>query len=167
MQGLDLNKVIKEQSSFFYLHKYFSTFCKNSPKLRERFDKRTNKIYKTWHFSTLSLPLFTEFYNLFYKNKKKIVPINIIDLIDPVSLAFFIMCDGYNTKTGVALATNAFSNSDNELLIKALNKKFEFNSWIIDDHGLPSIYIPKSNLISLQNLISPYIHFTLLYKIHL
>jgi hypothetical protein len=38
------------------------------------------------------------------------------------------MFDGYKTKTGVALATNAFSNSDNELLIKVLNKKFEFNS---------------------------------------
>ena len=33
--------------------------------------------------------MFTEMYNLFYKDGKKVVPVNIIDLISPVSLAFF------------------------------------------------------------------------------
>ena len=57
---------------FFSLYEYFIPFCKNSYKLRERLDKRTNKIYKTWHLTTISSPLFTEYYNLFYyENRKK------------------------------------------------------------------------------------------------
>jgi LAGLIDADG DNA endonuclease family len=32
---------------FFHLFEYFAPFCSNSPKLRERYDKRTNKTYKT------------------------------------------------------------------------------------------------------------------------
>lgn len=152
---------------FFFLFEYFVPFCSNSPKLRERLDKRTNKIYKTWHFTTLSLPLFTQYYNLFYIDKKKVVPANIMDLMDPIALAFWIMCDGYKHNTGVTLATNAFSISENELLINALNQKFGFSCWRINDHGLPSIFIPNTDLSNLQNLVSPYMHPTMVYKIHL
>jgi len=83
--------------------------CLSSPKLRNRLDKRTNKVYNTWHFSTISSPIFTEIYELFYLNNKKIIPVNIIDLIGPASLAFWIMCDGYKHNKGVTIATNAFS----------------------------------------------------------
>jgi hypothetical protein len=51
-------------------------------------DKRTNKNYLTWHFSTKCDPLFTEIYTLFYVERKKIVPNNIIELIGPAGLAF-------------------------------------------------------------------------------
>lgn len=76
---------------FFFLFEYFAPFCSNSPKLRERLDKRTNKIYKTWHFTTLSLPLFTQYYNLFYIDKKKVVPANIMDLMDPRLITLLIL----------------------------------------------------------------------------
>lgn len=56
---------------FFHLYGIFSAYCKSAPKLRERFDKRTNKVYPTWHFSTVCDPVFTEFYSYFYKDKKK------------------------------------------------------------------------------------------------
>jgi len=72
---------------FFYLFEFFAPYCKNSPKLRERSDRRTNKFYNTWHFTTLSVPLFTEYHDLFYKNKIKVVPVNIVDLITPLGLA--------------------------------------------------------------------------------
>lgn len=70
---------------FFMFFKYFSFYSTNTPYLRERVDKRTGKIYKTWHFSTLSLPFFKEYYNLFYKDiktngiiqKRKVIPDNI------------------------------------------------------------------------------------------
>ena len=70
---------------FFHLYGIFSPYCQSSPKLRERLDKRTNKIYLTWHFSTKCYPIFTDIYNIFYKNKKKVVPVNIMDLIGPTA----------------------------------------------------------------------------------
>ncbi len=121
----------------------------------------------TWHFTTLSVPFLTDYYNLFYVNNKKVIPVNIIDLITPLALAIWIMCDGYKHNKGVTIATNAFSISDNELLINALNKKFGLDCRIIYDHQYPSIYIPYSNLSLLQNLVVPHMHSTLLYKIHL
>ena len=77
------------------------------------------------------------------------------------------MCDGYKHNKGVTLATNAFSISDHELLINALNKNFGFNCRMIYDHEHPSIHIPFSDLSSLQKLVVPHMHSTLLYKIHL
>lgn len=77
------------------------------------------------------------------------------------------MCDGYKKNQGVGLATNSFSILENQLLIDALNKKFRLNSWIVDDHGLPTIFIPKRDLKNLQDITLLYIHTTLFYKIHL
>jgi hypothetical protein len=104
---------------------------------------------------------------LFYKNKIKVVPVNIVDLITPLGLAIWIMCDGWKHNKGVTIATNSFSISDNELLINALNQKFGLSCRMIYDHSYPSIHIPYTNMSILQNLVVPYMHSTLLYKIHL
>ena len=171
MQDSDLNKVILEQNFFLMcLNILLFIASPNTPpspslppylrqrqregreakgKLRERLDKRTGNIYKTWHFSTLSSPLFTYYYDLFYKDLgtgyKKIIPDNIFKLLTPVSLCYWIMIDGYKKNKGVGLATNSFTFSNNQKLVKALNTKFGFSSWIVDDQGSPSIYIPKSD----------------------
>lgn len=153
---------------------FFCFYSPNTPKLRERLDKRTLKTYKTWHFTTLSTPFFTYYHNLFYTKTdtgfKKTIPNNIIELITPVSLAYWIMCDGYKKNKGVGLATNSFSISDNVKLITALNNKFGFKCWMVNDHGLgttPTIFIPHSDLAVLQQLVLPYMLPSLLYKIHL
>jgi LAGLIDADG DNA endonuclease family len=77
------------------------------------------------------------------------------------------MCDGYKYNKGVALATNSYSLEDNNLLIDALNTKFGLNARIFKDHDQPSIFIPKNDLIMLQKIVLPYIHYTMLYKIYL
>ena len=152
---------------FFYFYEYFAPYCQSSPKLRKRFDKRTNKIYLTWHFSTKCYPVFTNVYHLFYIDKKKVIPANIMDLMGPIALAFLIMSDAWRHNKGVTIATNSFSVAENELLIKVLNEKFALNSRLIYDHKYPSIHIPYRDLPKLQNLIVPYMHNTLLYKIYL
>ena len=90
MQDSDLNKVILEQNFFLMcLNILLFIASPNTPpspslppylsqrqregreakgKLRERLDKRTGNIYKTWHFSTLSSPFFTVYFYLFYKD---------------------------------------------------------------------------------------------------
>lgn len=75
--------------------------------------------------------------------------------------------DGYKQNKGVGLATNSFSISDNEKLITALNNKFGFNCWMVDDHGQPTIFISHSDLALLQQIVSHYMLPSLLYKIHL
>ena len=101
--------------------------CASNVRLRERFDKRTSKIYSTLHFSTRSLPFFNLYYQLFYVNKVKVVPSNIGILLSPVALGQWIMDDG-SFKSGLTLQTNAFSVSDVELLISVLKSNFDIIS---------------------------------------
>jgi hypothetical protein len=45
------------------------------PKIISRkWDKRTDKIYKSIRFKTSAFNCLNEYYDLFYKNKKKFVP---------------------------------------------------------------------------------------------
>ena len=152
---------------FMDVYKFFIFYCKTEPRLRERYDKRTNKIYKTWHFSTLSNPLFTEYYDWIYREKKKIIPKDIVNYLDSIALSYWLMCDGYKYNMGVTLATNSYSVEDNLLLIDVLNTKFGFNSRLIKDHKYPSIFIPKLDMVLLQKVVLPYMNSAMLYKIYL
>ena len=63
-----------------YLSKNFNL------KNRKFTDKRTNKIYSSVSFATLSLPCFNDYKNLFYNSEnKKIVPSNISQILTPSS----------------------------------------------------------------------------------
>ena len=153
---------------FYYVYNNFVEYTTSAyPRLRERYDKRTQKVYKSWHFSTKASPKFSYYHGLFYKDGKKIIPREIDKYLTPKSLAFFIMCDGHKYNTSVALATNGFTIEDNKLLMEALNRKFGFESWVVNKNRMPTIYIPKRNLLLLQEMVKPHMHDTLLYKIHL
>ena len=53
-----------------------------------RYDKRTKKTYEKIKFDTKTLACFNEFYNQFYFDKKKRVPVKIRNLLcDPLALA--------------------------------------------------------------------------------
>lgn len=100
---------------FFYVFNFFSFYSPNTPKLRS-FHWNTGKTYNTWHFTTLSLPYFTYYYNLFYDNGIKRIPSNIYDLLTPTVLAFWIMSDGFKYNKNVGITTNSFTIADCHLL---------------------------------------------------
>lgn len=111
-------------------------------------------------FGTRTLPCFNEIYKLFYKNRVKVIPNNIEELITDISLAYWIMGDGSWKGYGLRLHTNNFTKSEVELLIKAINNKFGFNSSInIANKSKEqyTIYIPSKDIANLKSLVIPYI----------
>lgn len=63
-----------------------------TPKILERKpNKRTGLIYKSIYFWTLRFPCLNEYYDIFYKDNKKIIPNNLDELLTPVGLAYWIM----------------------------------------------------------------------------
>ena len=57
-------------------------------------DNRTKKIYSAISFTTMQLPCFNKYRDLFYELKVKRVPDNIYELLTPRGLAFWLMDDG-------------------------------------------------------------------------
>lgn len=75
--------------------------------------KRTGKTYKSIYFMTLAFPCLNEFYDLFFKDKVKIIPENLDKLLTPVGLAYWIMDDGGITVyKQTVLHTRAFSKEE-------------------------------------------------------
>lgn len=118
-------------------------------------------------FRTRTSVKYTWFRNIFYPEGRKIVPSNIADYLTPRGLAYWIMDDGGYHKSGLILHTNSYTKKDVELLQFVLLNKFNIktNIWLKNNnHYL--IYITASSLPTVRNLVLPYMHSSMKYKVH-
>lgn len=155
----------------YLLHLYdlFKKYSLKSPSITTIIDKDTKKSRYNLSFATMALPCFNEFYNLFYLEGNKRVPINISKYLTRISLAYWIMDDGGFTGTGLKLYTNAYKFEDLNLLIEALDKNLGLKATIhktsIDKQH--TLYISKSQLPLVIELVEKYMHPTMLYKLNI
>jgi hypothetical protein len=106
--------------------------------------KETGNIRTGLSFATLTFPCFNEFYDLFYLNGVKVVPSNIDELLTPLGLAYWIMCDGSFTGSGVRLNTQSFTLSELELLQLLLHLHGYLDLWM----GTVTFLVNLSKLVS-------------------
>lgn len=83
-------------------------------------DKRTGKIYKSISFKTLVFTCLNTYYDMNYKNRRKIVPINIGELLTKRSLAYWIMD-----------SEDKPNNSEILLYIRSIKQKVSLKNWIL------------------------------------
>jgi hypothetical protein len=81
---------VAHKEYFNHVLSIFMPFCVKdyTPQSRIILDKRTSKSYSSISFTTMQLPCFNEYRNLFYNLNVKIVPENIYDLLTPRGLAY-------------------------------------------------------------------------------
>lgn len=107
-----LIKFEQSVTQYFFVHQLFYLF-KNytfSHHINVRWDKNKNKI-KSFYFKTFTHPTFLDLYNLFYKDGKKIITKELLDNLDYVALAYWIMGDGSFKKRDniIVLHTEGFT----------------------------------------------------------
>nr|QJQ35385.1 LAGLIDADG endonuclease [Fusarium pseudonygamai] len=162
---------IKHKEYFDYVLSFFTPYCANDyiPQSRLVVDNRTKKTYSAISFTTMQLPCFNIYRELFYDaNKKKIVPENIRELLTPRGLAFWIMDDGSKHGSGLHLSVYGFSNADVDKLMFTLQDKFNLRCSIhYNRDNKPRIYIFKESMDSLITLVKPYFIKEMLYKLGL
>ena len=122
------------------------------------------------YFRTKRLPLFTEYYNLFYTNGVKVVPKDVYDLLTTSLevLAHWIMQEGsfHKVSKGVVLCTDYFTKEEVQILIKLLQNKFNFKCTI---QKAPNkslirfrIYISAKSVSLLRELVQSYFNSSML-----
>lgn len=123
----------------------------------------------TWRSVSRASIDFLDFYKKIYINDRK-SPINIVNQINDISLAFWIMDDGYLSKNNYyILSTQSFNKDEIFVLIKALSEKFSiFGKILKQNKNNKEMYkirftIPDSEKIA--KLISPYIIPLMQYKL--
>ena len=81
---------VAHKEYFNYVYSLFMLFCAKgyTPQSRIFRDKRTKKVYSALSFTTMQLPFFNVFREMFYLLNVKKVPSNIYELLTPRGLAF-------------------------------------------------------------------------------
>lgn len=150
-----------------HLYNRFNEYVSDiSPRTIEYYDKRYEKSYFSAAFETLSFPCFNKYRELFYNNEgKKKIPLNIGELLTARSLAYWIMDDG-GQDPGFILNTNSFTKEEVELLIKVLDENFGIKGKLRPRKaGQYVIYFSKSKITKIREIVAPYIHLSMLYKV--
>lgn len=155
---------------FTHVFDLFSMFC--TPGLRPYIKTFTrtgfDSVYTSISFVTMRLPCFNKYHNLYYSLESKIVPYNIMELLTPVGLAYWIMDDGSKQNNGLHLNVYAFDSESVNRLMEVLNLKFDLKCIVHKhkSHGMTSrIYIPESSMNNLRTLVMPYILPSIMYKL--
>jgi len=130
-----------------------------------------------YHFKTKTHPLFTALHNLWYKkdiekNKFiKIVPLNISEMFSSISLAYWIMDDGYFDSYGrsktVVLCTESFTKDECKIL-QSLLEKLNIKSTLKVRNKINNRYrirLSKTSMDTVISLVKPYMHKDFLYKL--
>jgi hypothetical protein len=87
---LRFDQTFPEHTTYLmHIYSQFTNLTGKGPKVYIRKpDKRTNKIYSSMQFKTLALLCLNYYYDLFYKEGKKIIPSNISDLLTARAFAY-------------------------------------------------------------------------------
>lgn len=155
---------------FHYVFNFFIAFCTKDyvPQSKIVRDNRTKKIYSAISFTTMQLPCFNIFKEMFYLSNVKKVPDNIYELLTPKGLAFWIMDDGSRQNSGLHISVYAFTNEDVDKLMFTLQDKFNFRCSVhYNRDKKPRIYIFKESMDNLITLVKPYFIKKMLYKLGL
>lgn len=135
----------------------------------------SGKTYESFSFETTNHPAFEALYNIFYKNKIKIIDKQyLLDNLDPLALAVWLMDDGSCSKESatIRIYTNGFTENEVLDLIDVFKIKFDITAKLIRINNkktgkiYPIIKFNKYPSFELVKLVMPYIIPSMRYKIH-
>lgn len=158
-----------------WLHKLFKTwnYCNSTlPPIRKKLSKK-GKLLKYLRFETWYYSSFDWIYDIWYINGVKKVPHCISLYLTPLALSIWIMESAVKNSSqpngglNLLVHNNCFSYSDCLLLVQVLYDNFKLKAKI-ESTGSSKNYricIPKSNMVQLNEIVSPYIIPSMKYKL--
>lgn len=122
---------------------------------------------KSFWFRTFGLPQLTVLWQLLYVNGVKCVPAGfVLAHVDPIALAYLIMCDGSTSGSTVIIHTQGFSDESNLNLSNELNQRYGLNTTVIPPkRTMKVVKIPSTDAARLRSLIEPHMIPSMRYKL--
>ena len=143
----------------------FSHFCSSYPKITTA--RINNREFKGLCFHTRSYPCLTQFYNIFYVNRKKIVPLDLYEFINYEFLAYWIMGDGSKSGNGIILQSQSFTVKESVFIISILIHKFNLDCNIHLQRKQPTIYISAKSMKKIRSYLLPFFLPSMVYKLNI
>ena len=132
----------------------------------ERFDRRTGRTYRSMRFHTKAV--LGSYRDVFYRDRRKVIPMNIGDLLDALAVSVWFMDDGgrgARTPKGLVINTSSYSDREQRLLQSALADRFGVE---VSIHRVGSgfqLYVRSRSFERFVTLISPHVVPLMRYKI--
>ena len=86
------------------------------------------------------------------KLKKKIVPLELYNLLDYETLVYWIMGDGSKSGTGIILQTQSFTVKECVFILSILIYKFNLKCNLYMQNNKPTIYINSKSMKEINGL---------------
>ena len=152
-----------------------SHFCSSIPYHDNA--KLKGKFYYGIRMDTRAYSCLTDLYELFYIpitqpdgkiSYKKIVPLDIYNLLTPMALAYWIMGDGSVMPQKVYIYAQIVVLRQNYDIVRLMNVlliRYNINSSLVQISGKSRIYIASTESAKITNLVLEFIHPSMLYKV--
>jgi hypothetical protein len=164
---LAFKQSIDKSEYLLYIFNKLNHFCSANPYITSTNIKGKEGTFKGIAFSTRSLPCLSEYYQMFYVNKTKIVPLELYNLLTYEVLAHWIMCDGTKTYNGMTLQTQSFTVKEVVFIVNIFMHKFNLKCSIHMQRNQPTIYIYSKSMEEIQPYILPYFCISMKYKLYI
>jgi hypothetical protein len=135
------------------------------PTVVERFDSRTVKIYRSIRFYTKAV--LKEYRASFYQERRKVIPNNLGDLLDPLGVAVWFMDDGgrgARTPKGLVFNTSCYTAEEQVALQQALSR-FGVQTSIHQVGKGFQLYVKAESFVRFVELVSPHLITSMRYKL--
>lgn len=153
----------KDFEYLWFVYTKLSHYCRSLPKITST--NLNGKKFTAVMFATRVYPCFTEWYNLFYVEGQKRVPLDLYNMLTYEALAHWIMGDGTKVNKGLTLQTQSFSIQECVFIVSVLIYKFNLKCSIHLQRNQPTIYISSKSMMKLKPLILPYMCSSMKYKL--
>jgi len=157
----------KQKDYVWWKYNYFKDWVLSFPRYQLQ-NKQKPDLGGYYWFKTIVHKELLEYREIFYKNRTKIIPNNIGDLLKTsLSLAVWYMDDGSINRSGINLNTQSFFYQENLLLQKTLRNNFQVDCNINKSGNIGKgyiLYIPKEQAKKFMFLVKKYVKQCMLYK---
>jgi hypothetical protein len=150
-------------------HVYFtlSPYCGRLPLINPGLRKGIP--YPFMQVMTRSYPALIPLYELFYQicvNKNtKVITTELLQYLNPISLAYWAMDDGSWTPSGFYFHTEGYTFKECYLLAAMLHYRFGLFSTIQKHEGKPMIKISGKSMSLFRSIVTQHFHQSMLYKL--
>ena len=176
-----LNLSFNNASLLFHVYNLFEPYVNGFPNIVKVIPNRLrwghkDKEFDSIRFKTVILPNLVNYYDRFYQFRSekgkivKVLPLNIMDIMTPIVLAYMIMGDGnyHKGKNIIRIYTNNFTKAEVDILADVLYRKLSINARVQHDRRQQYIIVIDKNQIDIvRELVLPYMHPCMMYRIGL
>lgn len=159
---MNLAHSLKQKKYFMYKYEILKSLGFNEPKIETEVHSKTNKKYTCIKTQSLSNPLFTDMYKIWYKNGKKTIPKEKTNEIGDLAIAIIFYDDGFKTKSSYCISMNNFETESINNFREMLLRRYNIETSMFKDC---TIYIRANSKNKFKKIVKKYATNDVLYKL--